>query len=229
MSRATVLISGDDVYEDLLNAASELTAIATDAGFVTRSRLGLGGLVSLAADGELPDLLVLYTAMGESTEAQHRVLSDAVDDGMGILAIHSSVVMPAEAERLRAVLGSRYRSHGPRPHESRFEVRFDGGHPITAGLDPFEVEHEHYEIELAPDAPRVIAWRETATGREPLLHVREGLGRVCYLQLGHDMRLWRDPSARRLVARAMAWTSRDGQISETKRGGGRRCARSSEE
>jgi type 1 glutamine amidotransferase len=230
MSRATVLIAGDDVYEDLLNAASELTAIATDAGFVARSRLGLGGLVALADDDELPELLVLYTAMGESTEAQHRVLSDAVDDGMGILAIHSSVVMPAEAERLRALLGSRYRSHGPRPHESRFEVRFDGEHPITTGLDALEVEHEHYEIELAPDAKRVIAWRETATGREPLLHVREqGLGRVCYLQLGHDMRLWRDPSARRLVARAMVWAGGDERVSETKRGGGRRCERSSEE
>jgi type 1 glutamine amidotransferase len=223
MPRATVLIGGDDVYEDLFNAASELTGIATDAGFVTRSRLGLG---AFADGGELPDLLVLFTAMGESTEAQHRVISDAVDKGMGILAIHSAVVMPTEAKRLLAVLGSRYRSHGRRPHESRFEVQLDSGHPITTGIDAFEVEHEHYEIELAPSAPTVIAWRATATGREPILHVREqGLGRVCYLQLGHDMRVWRDPSVRVLVARAMKWTRGDEYLSDTTRGGGRQCVR----
>jgi type 1 glutamine amidotransferase len=218
-----VLIGGDDVYEDLLNGASELTDIATDAGFIARSRLGLG---SLADDGERPDLLVLYTAMGESTETQHQVMSDAVDAGMGILAIHSAVVMPTEAKQLHAVLGSRYRSHGPQPHESRFEVQLDDEHPITGGLDAFEVEHEHYEIELAPSAPTVVAWREMATGREPILHVREqGLGRVCYLQLGHDMRVWRDPSARRLVARAMTWACGDEFLSETTRGGGPQCAR----
>lgn len=34
---------------------------------------------------------------------------------------------------------------------------------------------------------------------------QEGLGRVCYLQLGHDMRCWDEPPVRELVASAARW------------------------
>ena len=213
---ATVLITGDDVWEDLFGASLELAAITVEAGLATRSRVGLGAFAELAERGELPDVLVLYTAMGESTPAQQRALTDAVNAGMGILAVHTAAVFPSENGRIAPthrelfeLLGSRYSSHGPQPHESRFEVRLDREHPITAGLDDFTVTHEHYELELAPFAPTVIAWRETPGGREPLMTAAEhGAGRVCYLQLGHDMRVWQEPTVRALITRALAWATR---------------------
>ena len=213
---ATVLISGDDVWEDLFGASLELTAIAVEAGLATRSRVGLGAFVELAKADGLPDVLVLNTAMGESTPTQQRALQDAVRGGMGILAVHTAVVFPSEGDHVAAshrplfdLLGSRYSSHGPQPHESRFELHFDPQHPITAGLDDVTITHEHYALELAPVAPTVIAWRETPAGREPLLHVAEhGAGRVCYLQLGHDMRVWQEPTIRALIIRALHWTAR---------------------
>jgi type 1 glutamine amidotransferase len=213
---ATVLISGDDVWEDLFGSSLELAAIAVEAGLATRSRVGLGAFAELVSSGEPPDVLVLYTAMGESTPAQQRALQDAVHGGMGILAVHTAVVFPSEGghvadshRTLFELLGSRYSSHGPQPHESRFEVQFEPGHPITEGLDDVTVTHEHYALELAPVAPTVIAWRETPAGREPLLHVAEhGAGRVCYLQLGHDMRVWQEPTIRALIIRALHWATR---------------------
>jgi type 1 glutamine amidotransferase len=215
---AIVLISGDDVYEDLLGSSAELVEIVSAAGMSTRARVGLGSFVELEQSGQAPDLLILYTAMGECTPAQQRALSDAVAGGMGILAIHTAVVLPNEGDSIapthRALfelLGSRYSSHGPQPHESRFTVMLDRGHPITAGLADFEIGHEHYRLELGVPEPTVLAWRETAEGREPLLHVSErGTGRVCYLQLGHDMRVWHEPTVRALIARAIEWTRRGG-------------------
>ncbi|MCU1558106.1 MAG: ThuA protein [Microbacteriaceae bacterium] len=215
---ATVLIAGDDVYEDLLGASMELVEIASGAGMATRARVGLGSFAELARSGETPDLLLLYTAMGECTSAQQQALSDAVAGGMGILAIHTAVVFPTDGDSvapthhtLFELLGSRYSSHGPQPHESRFTVMLDRQHPITAGLADFEVGHEHYRLELAMSEPTVLAWRETAEGREPLLYVSErGAGRVCYLQLGHDMRVWQEPTVRALITRAIEWTRRGG-------------------
>jgi type 1 glutamine amidotransferase len=210
-STALAVISGDDVYEDLFTAASALQSALTDEGFATRTSLGTAPLDG-AADA---DVIVLYTALGRFTAEQREGLARAVRGGCGLVALHSTTVLASppdqldEADRLLAeVIGSRYVSHGPLPHESRFGVRLDVTHEVTAGIAPFEVTHEHYRLATAPDV-RVIAWRETDAGTEPLVHVRQyGDGRVCYIQLGHDMRIWGEPAVRLLVRRAARWACR---------------------
>jgi type 1 glutamine amidotransferase len=209
------VISGDDVYEDLFTAASALQSALTDEGFATRTSLGTAPLDGAAG----ADVIVLYTALGRFTAQQREGLARAVRGGCGLVALHSTTVLASppdqldKADRLLAeVIGSRYVSHGPLPHESRFGVRLDATHEVTAGIAPFEVTHEHYRLATAPDV-RVIAWRETEAGTEPLVHVRQyGDGRVCYIQLGHDMRIWGEPAVRLLVRRAARWACRpDGE------------------
>jgi uncharacterized protein len=223
---ALALISGDDVYEDLFTAAAALQDALTDEGFATRTGLGTAPL----ADAAEADVVVLYTALGRFTAGQRQALARAVRGGCGLVALHSTTVLASppqqldEADRLLAELfGGRYLSHGPLPHESRFEVRLDPDHEVTAGISPFEVTHEHYRLATA-DGVRVLAWRETGesdetgengaggesrTGVEPLVHVRRyGRGRVCYLQFGHDMRIWGEPAVRRLARRAVRWACR---------------------
>ncbi|MBM9510277.1 ThuA domain-containing protein [Actinacidiphila acididurans] len=208
---ALALISGDDVYEDLFTAAGALQDALTDEGFATRTGLGTAPL-----DGaDEADVVVLYTALGRFTTGQRQALAQAVRGGCGLVALHSTTVPASppeqwdEGDRLLAgLLGGHYLSHGPRPHESRFEVRLDPDHELTSGIASFEVTHEHYRLRTADDV-RVLAWRETGDGAEPLVHVRRyGLGRVCYLQFGHDMRVWGEPAVRRLVRRAARWASR---------------------
>lgn len=208
---ALAVISGDDVYEDLFTAASVLQSTLTEEGFATRTGLGTAPLDG-AADA---DVIVLYTALGRFTTGQRQALARAVHGGCGLVALHSTTVLASPPDRLDAgdrllaeLIGGRYLSHGPLPHESRFEVRLDPDHELTAGIPPFEVTHEHYELATADDA-QVVAWRQTATGTEPLLHTRQyGQGRVCYLQLGHDMRIWGEPAMRELVRRAARWACR---------------------
>ena len=200
--RATVVVSGDDVYEDLFAASAQLQAILTEAGFAARTALG-----TAAADAAgRGSLVVLDTAAGSFDPATQRRLVSAVRAGTGLIAIHSAIVpgLPAGAELLDAI-GARYLDHGPRPHESRFEVELDAEHEITRGLASFPVTHEHYRVALSPDA-RPIAWRAGDGIREPVSHVKkEGEGRVCYLQLGHDQGIWGEPPVRALIARAARW------------------------
>lgn len=208
---ALTVISGDDVYEDLFTAASALQSVLTEEGFATWSGLGTAPL----DDAAQADVIVLYTALGRFTTGQRRALAAAVHGGCGLVALHSTTVLASppdrldEGDRLLAeLIGSRYLSHGPSPHESRFEVVLDPDHELTAGIAPFETTHEHYRLETAPDA-LVLAWRETGTGPEPLVHTRRyGQGRTCYIQLGHDMRIWGEPAMRHLVRRAARWACR---------------------
>ncbi len=212
---AIVVLNGDDVYEDLFSAGLKLTELLAGLGFAARTAIGTARLAALA---QAPaDLIVLYTAMGHFPPARQAALAEAVGAGAGLLAVHASNVFPSADfpgadgrldEDFRTafeLIGSRYVSHGPRPHESRFVVESEPGHMITRNRGPFAISHEHYQLELAADA-EVVAWRQVGAGREPVLHVRQhGRGRVCYLQLGHDMRAWDDPFVRTLITRAAWW------------------------
>lgn len=207
---ALVVLNGDDVYEDLFSAGLKLQEILTSLGFATSQKMGTAGR------SDDTSLIVLYTAMGYFPPERQQALADTVAAGTGLLAVHAANVFPsangqlAEGYRKASeLIGSRYLSHGPRPHESRFRVETSPDHQLTSGVAPFEITHEHYQIELAADA-QVLAWRQASTGREPILHVRQhGRGRVCYLQLGHDMRVWDDPAVRTLITRSALWAVGD--------------------
>jgi type 1 glutamine amidotransferase len=209
---AIVVLTGDDVHEDLFTAGGKLQDMLARQGFATRVRMGTAVLRD-AADA---DLIVLYTAMGLFPGPVQAALADAVGAGTGLIAVHSANVFPSSGGRLDpryrqafALIGSRFTGHGPQPQESRFEVAADQRHPVTRGLRPFRITHEHYRMELAPGT-RVVAWRATPAGREPVVHLRtQGRGRVCYLQLGHDMRVWDDPALAGIVTRCGSWARRD--------------------
>lgn len=206
--RALVLVTGDDVYEDIFTAALELQALLVDVGFVARVAMGAGRLVSEHVEND-EELIVLYTAAGWFGAAAQQALLQRVEAGAGLVALHSANVLPDDAV-LAELIGSRYRSHGPRPHESRYRVEPDGSHALTRGIAPFEITHEHYVLDLRAPV-RTVAWRETEHGREPLVHVQKrGEGRVCYIQFGHDMRSWGEPGVREIVRRAARWAAPGG-------------------
>ena len=203
--RALVVLGGDDTYEDLFTAGRVLPDLLAEVGLVARAALGTGALAG-AADA---DLVVLYTAAGRFDPDRQRRLADAVRDGTGLIAVHSATVLPDGAAGRIAyrLIGSRFAGHGPRPHTSRFTV-WTSGTGTAAGIAPFEVEHEHYHLAMAGPAT-VDAWRDTHTGREPLVYRRtHGRGRVCYLQFGHDMRVWAEPSVRAIARNAARWAGR---------------------
>jgi type 1 glutamine amidotransferase len=212
---ALIVICGDDVYEDLFTASLELQDILIAEGFVARVRMGLSGAV---AEADREDLIVLYRAMGEFPPAHQAALAEVVRGGAGLLALHSSNVFGSidgeldESYRTAfELIGSRYVSHGEPPHESRFTIRLGGMDVVTNGIEPFELTHEHYRIETRP-AVDVVAWRATGHGAEPLVHLSSlGDGRVCYIQFGHDMRVWREPSVRQIIARSAEWARRRNQ------------------
>lgn len=218
---ATVALNGDDVFEDLFTAASELQSLLAAEGFAARTTLGTARFEDGDGDGDGEsgdgdDLIVLFTAGGRFTAERQHALARAVHGGAGLLALHSTNVpsgprkSASAGDPLLSLIGSRYISHGPPPHESRFRVLLDGAHELTAGLAPFDVTHEHYRLATTPDA-RVLAWREASggAGDEPIIHVRTyGDGRVCYIQLGHDLRIWGEPPVRQLVRRAARWACR---------------------
>jgi type 1 glutamine amidotransferase len=217
--KVMVVVSGDDVDHDVISAAPFFQTLGLDAGFITRRAAGLQRFVDARPVTADTDIFVFYVAGGMFTADQQEEFERLIRSGKGLLAIHVSNVMgvapdgsldPAYAAYNR-VLGNRYLSHGPGAHASRHTIEIIAEHPITAGVSDFEVFDEHYEFEFADDDHVVLAQRERSDGQQiPVLYTREvGEGRVVYLAMGHDLRVWGEPSFQQLVRQSIAWIARE--------------------
>jgi type 1 glutamine amidotransferase len=212
-----VVITGDDIHHDLISASLVFQQLGIEAGFATRRAAGTGRFVDAREETAGSDVFVFYTSGGQFAPAQQAALAAAVADGRGLVAIHASNVMPVandggldeDFREYYELLGNRYLSHGPGHHEGRHLIEIVGEHPITAGINDFELFDEYYEFELADDNVQVLAQRHRADGVViPVLYTRSvGEGRVVYLALGHDMRAWGEPAFRQLVTQAINWAA----------------------
>lgn len=129
------------------------------------------------------------------------------------------------------MLGSRFLRHDP---YKEFLVEIDDpDHPITQGIESFNVEDELYEqggsvevfetfataiSEKNPYGGEVASLGEGPLGQDlhvlasaeghPLLYTRTwGKGRVHYNALGHDEKALQHPSVRKLLLQAFDWVT----------------------
>jgi type 1 glutamine amidotransferase len=149
------------------------------------------------------DVLLNYSADGSLTDELTAGLVAAVEGGLGFVGLHAASAAFKTNEAYHGLVGSWFVTHPPiGPY--RVEI-VDRDHPVTRGVDDFEVVDERYEVRPAADDLRVLA---RADGH-PQVYVREvGRGRVCYLAPGHDRRALEHPSYVRLVHQALAWAAR---------------------
>ncbi|HID78443.1 MAG TPA: ThuA domain-containing protein, partial [Planctomycetaceae bacterium] len=104
--------------------------------------------------------------------------------------------------------GRRYEKT-PWSHGEHLKIQIaDRDHPITAGIEDFEIDDETYgpfytapgiHVLLKTDHPKnnpVVAWTN-----------RYGNSRVFYLMLGHDAHAYGNPNFARLVHRGIRWVA----------------------
>lgn len=142
------------------------------------------------------------------TETQERAVIDFVENGGALLVVHNGhSFFPPEYSKLA---GGSFGGH-PKPYT--FTVRVENkNHPVTAGVEDFEIFDEQHMSKYTLDAEHLLLrslskenveasagwWRE------------EGKGRVCYLTPGHTPESIGHPMMQRLVRNAVRWLVRDG-------------------
>jgi len=165
-----------------------------------------------------------YRAVPEPTDEQIGALTAAVQAGTPYIALHVATLMwknqldymgrhsgwpnrpvpddllsPAQLRYLE-MTGSAFTGHPP---VAPFQVHItDPAHPITQGVEAFEIEDELYQLGGNRAPLHILA----EAGGQPLLYVTQwGAGKVHYNALGHDQRGLSHPSYQRLLVQAVAW------------------------
>jgi type 1 glutamine amidotransferase len=157
------------------------------------------------------------------TEAVQKAFVDYVEQGGGILAVHSGIVGGKNTETLDKLIGCRFIGH---PNNCPVTVQPVKPHPVTSGVGMFCETDEHYRIEIiAPDADVLAASYSPPQGEEgkyqedPYFNTpaavcaagfvrTQGKGRVCVLTPGHILPVWSNAQFQKLLENALRWTAR---------------------
>ena len=137
------------------------------------------------------------------TLAQEDGLFQYVSAGKGLVGIHGTAWWIGG--RAVDLIGGHANWHPP---GSTFTVHIeDSDHPITRGLDNFEVEDEIYMSAYDPYL-HILASAQWADKDHPLAWVKShGNGRVFYTALGHGPGTFERPAMQKLIEQGVRWAA----------------------
>jgi type 1 glutamine amidotransferase len=142
------------------------------------------------------------------TDAQQQAIWDFVNRGGGFLALHNAQGLYPPGGLYYKLFGGDYGGH-PEPYT--FTVRVENkNHPITAGVEDFEIFDEQHTVKYYLDREHLLL-RSIARNNlqsEAGWWREQGQGRFAYLAPGHTPEALGHPMMQRLMRNAMNWLLR---------------------
>lgn len=155
------------------------------------------------------DLLISYNDLWDEKVSPQQTagLLSYVSNGGGLLVIHSGLSLGNRYE-LAQLIGAKFAGHPPY-QELTLQVT-DEDHPVTEGIEPFQIEEEPYQYQLDPLMEKTVLMEYELDGeRHPAVWCHTyGQGRVIYVMPGHHEPTFNHPSIRQLILQAAQWASR---------------------
>jgi uncharacterized protein len=167
------------------------------------------------------DVIALYDMWQPITEEAKADFIARLNEGKGLVALHHALASYQAWDDYRAIVGGRYHLK-PRlvnelevpastyRHDVQFRVNvLDRTHPVTRGLEDFEIHDETYGgFEVLPDVHPLLGTTEPTSGPVIAWQQVYAGARVVYIQLGHDRLAYENPNYARLLAQAIRWSAR---------------------
>lgn len=165
------------------------------------------------------DLIVPNWTQGEIDSDALRNLLAAVEAGAGLAGLHGGMADAFRKEpNYQFMVGGQWVAH-PGNDGVRYTVHIvDPTHPLTEGMEDFEVVSEQYYLHVDP-AVKVLATTRFPVADGP--HAPNGVvdmpvvwtkfwgkGKVYYCSLGHVAKIVRMPEVMLLMRRGMTWAAR---------------------
>jgi hypothetical protein len=173
-------------------------------------------------DGSAADaaVVVLFSYSKKLTKDRREAFKDMINGGTGLVVLHHAIIGYPKWLEFSEILGGRYFHNtmewkGETYDKSDFKHDVDMSvhvadpdHPITRGMEDFEVHDETYSgMWVAPDN-RVLLTTDAESGDPQLMWVRTWQdARTAYMQLGHGPSVYGQKPYQVLVRRAMRWTA----------------------
>lgn len=166
------------------------------------------------------DVVVMYDMWQKITDEQKQNLLDRLNEGLPLVVLHHAIANYQDWPEYEQIIGVRYyladkviddvkHVRSQPTHGLKIMVNVaDRDHPITRGLQDFEIEDEGYDLfDFAAPIHPLLTTRTEKAGQLVGWTREYGKSRIVYIALGHDGKAYGNPSYRELVARAIRWTA----------------------
>lgn len=164
------------------------------------------------------DLFIPNWTMGELSPQRAKAVAQAVEAGMGLGGWHGGMGDAFRANTFwQFLVGGQFVNHFAGDKLYRVEI-VDHDHPVSRGLQGFEVVSEQYHMHIDPavqvlasttmDAEEKAPWIEGTV--MPVAWVRPwGSGRVFYCSIGHKAEDFAIPEVELLIRRGLGWAAKE--------------------
>ncbi len=201
---ALVFVGTEGKYHAHVANGKFVTAILNDEDGITAD---FSRDYEVLADGlDAYNVVLFYTDVGELTAAQETGLLNYIRAGGGFYGLHTAAASFRESEPYHEMLNGFFNGHSP---YMTFTVNIgDTEHPITQGLEDFEVVDELYYLKHNPETSHHLMSAYDHTKDEThvmAFHHNYGAGRVFYFALGHDLTVLQNPSFQEIIRRGVLW------------------------
>lgn len=153
--------------------------------------------------------VVVYTTgfENELTPEREHGLLEFVRQGGGFVGIHSAADSFRGSRAYVEMLNGEFLTH-PVQHEFKVSIT-SNKHYLTVRMPDFDIYDEMYHLQnFDPGRCTVLAQTQWLGQQMPMAFVRDyGQGRVAYLANGHSAQAWHHPEFKKLLIRAIAWST----------------------
>ena len=141
------------------------------------------------------------------TDEQVHGLTRWVRRGGGLLAAHAATVIGDSRPELGTLFGGVFDSH---PEPFTFSIYpLSGEHPITTGIQAFDVYDEFYIQKYDPSVELHMTAIYQNVAYPMAWSKPEGKGRVAHVAPGHFPEVWKHPAYQRLMLQTAKWLIKD--------------------
>lgn len=167
------------------------------------------------------DCIVMYDMCREPLmPRQQKAFTMLLEKGIGVVSLHHNLGAHRDWDEFRKIIGGKFifgdcqidgQSYTKTPwsHGEEIEVTVaDTDHPITQGVEDFDIHDETYgRFYVAPDVHVLLTTDDPKNNPTLAWTTRYGNSRVFYLMLGHDGQAYGNPSFSRLVHQGIRWAA----------------------
>lgn len=150
-------------------------------------------------------------AEGRGWQGAIRSTMESLADGKhGVVALHHAILAWREWDVWGELVGMSDRTFEDYHHDEQMHIEVaDGGHPITEGLEPWDIIDETYEMpEPDTEGNRLLLTVDHPQSMKAVAWVRtQGSARVFCYQLGHDHQAWENAGFRTVLERGIKWSA----------------------
>ena len=139
------------------------------------------------------------------TDSQQKAIWDFVSSGGGFLALHNAQGLYPPAGLYYKLLGGDFGGH---PDPALFTIRVENkNHPITAGIEDYEIFDEQHMVKYALDREHLLLRSISRSNQEAAAGWWQevGKGRVVYLSQGHTPEGLNHPMTQHLIRNSILW------------------------